>query len=42
MTDKDGKLKFDGFLGEYELTFDGKQKPFSLAKEDAATTVIRL
>jgi GH35 family endo-1,4-beta-xylanase len=42
MTDKDGKLKFDGFLGDYELTYDGKQASFSLTKESAPAIEVRL
>ncbi|HET9911766.1 MAG TPA: endo-1,4-beta-xylanase [Anaerolineales bacterium] len=42
MTDQDGKLKFDGFLGDYELAYDGEQKPFSLTKESAPAIEVRL
>ena len=34
-----GQLQFTGFLGDYELTHDGKQIPFSLTKEGTAVTI---
>jgi len=35
VTDNHGKVQFTGFLGDYELTCEGKQRSFSLAKEEA-------
>ena len=34
-TDSNGKTRFSGFLGEYELTYSGKHKLFSITKENA-------
>ena len=42
MTDENGKIQFNGFLGEYELTYAGKQKSFSLTKENASDIEIQL
>jgi len=42
VTDSQGKIQFSGFEGEYELSYNGKQKPFSLTKEDAAAIEVRL
>jgi endo-1,4-beta-xylanase len=41
-TDSQGKIQFSGFEGEYELSYAGKQKPFSLTKEDAAAIEVQL
>jgi GH35 family endo-1,4-beta-xylanase len=35
-TDEKGQIPFNGFLGDYELTYDNKCKSFSLAKENAS------
>jgi len=42
VTDGDGKVQFNGFPGEYELACNGKQRSFSLTKEDAATIEVQL
>ncbi|HSB02526.1 MAG TPA: endo-1,4-beta-xylanase [Anaerolineales bacterium] len=42
MTDENGKIQFTGFLGDYELTFDGKCESFSLGKESAPAIEVRL
>jgi len=42
ITDSNGQIQFTGFLGEYELTCDGKQGSFSLTKEDATTIEIHI
>ena len=42
MTDKDGKLTFDGFPGDYELTYEGKQAFFELPKEIGPRIEVRL
>ncbi len=34
-TDSNGKIRFSGFLGEYELVYSGIYKSFSLTKENA-------
>lgn len=34
ITDDKGQIQFDGFLGEYELHFEGLRESFTLAKED--------
>jgi len=39
-TDKNGKLQFSGFLGEYSLTYKGQQKIFKLLKENAPIITI--
>ena len=41
-TDDDGRVEFSGFLGEYELTYDGKKYPFTLDAIGESTIVIRL
>jgi GH35 family endo-1,4-beta-xylanase len=41
-TDSQGKIQFSGFEGDYELSYAGKQKPFSLTKEGAAAIEVRL
>jgi GH35 family endo-1,4-beta-xylanase len=42
MTDSNGKIQFTGFLGEYELTHEGRQSSFSLTKEVASTIEVHL
>ncbi len=42
MTDENGKIGFDGFLGDYELECAGKQESFSLTKETASAIEVRL
>ena len=41
-TDSNGKIQFSGFLGEYELTYGGKRKSFSITKENATTITIEV
>ncbi len=41
-TDENGKIQFTGFLGEYELTSDGKQGMFLLTKESASSIDVQL
>jgi len=41
-TDGNGKIQFSGFLGEYELTYAGEQKSFSIAKENAESIMIEV
>jgi len=42
ITDSTGKIQFNGSLGEYELSYDGKQRPFSLTKADVTAIEVRL
>jgi GH35 family endo-1,4-beta-xylanase len=42
MTDQDGKIQFDGFPGEYELSYAGKPRLFSLTKENADRIEVHL
>jgi len=42
VTDSHGKVQFTGFLGHYELTCEGKQGSFLLAKEDATMIEVHL
>jgi endo-1,4-beta-xylanase len=39
MTDENGKIRFDGFLGDYELTYNGKRQAFSLRERDNAPAI---
>jgi endo-1,4-beta-xylanase len=39
-TDSNGKIRFSGFLGEYELAYGGKHKLFSLTKENATAITV--
>ena len=41
-TDATGQLQFEGFLGDYELMFDGIRKPFSLSNENHITAKLQL
>jgi endo-1,4-beta-xylanase len=41
-TDENGKIEFRGFLGDYDLTCEGKQRSFSIPKESAPSIEIRL
>jgi GH35 family endo-1,4-beta-xylanase len=40
ITDTNGEIQFSGFFGEYELTYGGKQKPFTIEKENMTTVTI--
>lgn len=40
VTSEDGKVDVSGFLGEYELTFEGKSKDFNLDKTNETTIII--
>jgi GH35 family endo-1,4-beta-xylanase len=40
VTDNNGQIHFNGFLGEYNLTFLAKQKSFSITKENATAITI--
>jgi GH35 family endo-1,4-beta-xylanase len=40
VTDDHGQIQLGGFLGDYELSFDGSQIPFQLTRED--NQVVRL
>lgn len=42
MTDEHGKIHFSGFLGDYELTYAGKQGSFSLTKESAPAIEVQI
>ncbi len=41
-TDAEGKIKFRGFLGDYELQFAGQRIPFQLAEKGSTTIRIKL
>ena len=41
-TDRDGKLQFTGYFGDYELTLNGNQTSFSFTKENTSILEIRL
>lgn len=41
-TDAEGKTKFRGFLGDYELQFAGQRIPFQLAEKGSTTIRIKL
>jgi endo-1,4-beta-xylanase len=41
-TDNDGRVVFRGFLGEYELTYDGKRYPFTLDSTGTSAVEIQL
>ncbi len=42
MTDSNGEIRFSGFLGEYELTYKGVQKAFTIPEEETTTITIEL
>ena len=42
VTDKNGKLSFTGFLGDYEMTYAGKTQPFSLNGASMQNPVIHV
>lgn len=42
MTDENGAISFAGALGEYELTFDGIRRPFSLVRSNDSAIKIQL
>ena len=39
VTDENGLVNVSGFLGEYEIAFDGKSKSFNLDKNDETITI---
>lgn len=41
-TDSDGRLRFNGFLGDYEMKAEGASATFSLAKVGDAAVVVSL
>lgn len=41
-TAPDGTLSFNGFLGDYELSFDGKKVPFKLDHSGSQSVTVRL
>ena len=41
-TDGDGRVHFTGFLGEYELSYEGKRHPFALDAAGRSTVEIHL
>jgi len=41
-TDREGKVRFTGFFGEYELRHAGKQSLFSVTRENASEIEILL
>jgi Beta-1,4-xylanase len=41
-TDREGKIRFEGFFGEYELSCCSKSVPFTLAAKDAAAIHLRI
>jgi hypothetical protein len=41
-TNGDGRVHFKGFLGEYELTYEGKRYPFTLDAVGTSTVEIHL
>jgi len=41
-TDVNGTIHFSGFLGDYELMYGGRQKLFSITKENANSIVIEV
>jgi GH35 family endo-1,4-beta-xylanase len=41
-SDSNGKIRFPGFLGEYELTYSGKHKLFSITKENAIAITVEV
>jgi GH35 family endo-1,4-beta-xylanase len=42
VTDSNGAIQFSGYLGDYELTYTGKQKSFTLSKDHANTITIEV
>jgi len=42
ITDENGKIQFNGFLGDYELACNGKRGSFSLSKKDAMEIEVHL
>ena len=42
LTDSNGKINFTGFLGEYELTHEGRHQTFSLSKENAVEIEVHI
>jgi endo-1,4-beta-xylanase len=42
VTDQDGKARFCGFLGDYELTYGGARRSFTLASPNALTVEVHL
>lgn len=41
-TDAQGRLSFTGFLGDYELAFDGQRRPFSLTAAGSAEQTLAI
>jgi len=41
-TDGNGKVRFSGFLGDYELTYDGRKTSFSITQENAASITVEI
>jgi hypothetical protein len=42
VTDSNGEIYFTGFFGEYKLSCVGKQKPFSIFKEETSEIIVEL
>jgi endo-1,4-beta-xylanase len=42
VTDQEGKARFCGFLGDYELTCSGERRSFALTNPNAVTVEVRL
>jgi hypothetical protein len=42
VTDSNGEIYFTGFFGEYKLSCVGKQKPFSIFKEETPEIIVEL
>jgi GH35 family endo-1,4-beta-xylanase len=42
MTDENGQIHFEGFLGDYELAYAGKRESFSLVKENSSAIEVHL
>jgi hypothetical protein len=40
VTDDQGKLRFDGFLGDYTVSWNGQQVDFSL--DEAGSTAVEI
>lgn len=41
-TDGEGKVRFSGYLGEYELAWEGKRRPFVLDQKGTSKVEVRL
>jgi hypothetical protein len=42
ITNSQGEIRFTGCFGEYELSYEGKRKPFPLTRENASVLQICL